>query len=41
MALPFVADGTRTPLFDCPAGGLEFHPYVHLTQRAEDSIAYP
>jgi hypothetical protein len=39
--LPFKADGMKTPVFACPAGGLEFHPYFHLTQRAEDSIEYP
>jgi hypothetical protein len=41
MATPFVADGMKTPLFDCPAGGLEFHPYFHLTQRMHDLITYP
>src|SRR5262249_17385831 len=38
---PFVADGKKTPVYPCPAGGLEFHPYFHLTQRAEDTITYP
>jgi len=33
--------GGTTPLFDCPQGGLEFHPYIHLTQIAHDSIVYP
>lgn len=38
---PFVPDGETTPLFDCPEGGLEFHPYFHLTQIQHDSITYP
>ncbi len=37
----FVPDGGTTPLFDCPEGGLEFHPYFHLTQIPHDSISYP
>ena len=37
----FAPDGGKTPLFDCPEGGLEFHPYFHLTQRAHDTITYP
>jgi Copper type II ascorbate-dependent monooxygenase, C-terminal domain len=40
-ATPFVANGAKTPIFDCPAGGLEFHPYIHLTQRAHDVMVYP
>jgi hypothetical protein len=38
---PFTPDGKRTPIFDCPAGGSEFHPYFHLTQREEDTLSYP
>jgi Copper type II ascorbate-dependent monooxygenase, C-terminal domain len=41
VAQTFVPDGGATPLFDCPEGGLEFHPYFHLTQAAHDSITYP
>lgn len=37
----FVPDGGTTPLFDCPEGGLEFHPYFHLTQIEHDKIRYP
>jgi hypothetical protein len=37
----YVPDGGKTPLFDCPAGGLEFHPYFHLTQKAHDVTTYP
>ena len=35
------ADGGTTDIFDCPQGGLEFHPYFHLTQRAHDVTVYP
>jgi hypothetical protein len=37
----FAPDGTKGPIFDCPQGGLEFHPYFHLTQRAHDVTVYP
>jgi hypothetical protein len=38
----FAAGATqKTPVFRCPQGGLEFHPYFHLTQRAKDHIQYP
>ncbi len=37
----FAPDGGTTPIFDCPEGGLEFHPYFHLTQLPHDSITYP
>jgi hypothetical protein len=35
------ADGSKGPVFDCPMGGLEFHPYFHLTQVAHDVTSYP
>jgi hypothetical protein len=38
---PFTPDGKKTPIFDCPSGGFEFHPYFHLTQRGDDTITYP
>jgi hypothetical protein len=38
---PFTPDGKKTPVFDCPGGGFEFHPYFHLTQRADDTLTYP
>jgi hypothetical protein len=34
-------DGSASSIFDCPAGGLEFHPYLHLTQRAHNEMTYP
>jgi hypothetical protein len=34
-------EGTKGDIVDCPAGGLEFHPYFHLTQRAHDITTYP
>jgi hypothetical protein len=37
----FAMGGQKTAVFPCPQGGLEFHPYFHLTQRAEDHIQYP
>jgi hypothetical protein len=37
----FMPDGGKTPLFDCPAGGLEFHSFFIFVQRAQDSETYP
>ncbi|HVW27029.1 MAG TPA: hypothetical protein VHC69_16805 [Polyangiaceae bacterium] len=37
----FTPDGKKTPVFNCPDGGFEFHPYLHLTQRQYDVISYP
>ena len=37
----FARDGSKGPIVDCPSGGLEFHPYFHLTQRAHDVTTYP
>ncbi len=41
IAQTFAPDGGKTPLFDCPAGGLEFHPYFQNSQWAHDSMTYP
>ena len=38
---PFTPDGKKTPIFTCPGGGFEFHPYIHLSQRQDDVISYP
>ncbi len=37
----FAADGKKTPLFDCPEGGLEFHSFFVFSQRAQDAMTYP
>jgi copper type II ascorbate-dependent monooxygenase-like protein len=37
----FTPDGGKTPLFDCPAGGLEFHSFFIFVQKAQDSEIYP
>jgi hypothetical protein len=37
----FAPDGGKTPLFDCPAGGLEFHSFFIFVQKAKDSETYP
>jgi hypothetical protein len=37
----FAPDGGKTPLFDCPAGGLEFHSFFVFAQKAQDAVIYP
>jgi hypothetical protein len=35
------ADGAAGPLVDCPAGGLEFHPFFHTSQTPVQVNTYP
>jgi hypothetical protein len=37
----FAANGAKTPLFDCPEGGLEFHPFFVFVQDTRDAETYP
>ncbi len=32
---------TKGPLFDCPSGGAEFHPFVHAAQTPVQEFVYP
>ena len=39
--LNLAADGSPGPLVDCPAGGVEFHPYFHDSQTKRRVFTYP
>jgi hypothetical protein len=41
MFIFFSSDNANAPIQDCPAGGLEFHPYPFSTQTRDASITYP